>query len=169
MNTLLLRRRVAWIIWRLRLTAGDILSDFSARLLIQKVAYIMKTKELLDMEFNLHIHGPYSSELADIYMELAREGDEVIKRLASQYKPREDEESIVQLIMEYIGNYNNIEHGLKVLETATTIYDIYDYNKPKYTIKDAIEHAAWLKPWIEDGDYINEALKLLKTLGLLKN
>lgn len=71
MNTLLLRRRVAWIIWRLRLTAGDILSDFSARLLIQKVAYIMKTKELLDMEFNLHIHGPYSSELADIYMELA--------------------------------------------------------------------------------------------------
>ncbi len=74
MDTLLLRRRVAWIIWSLGLTAGDILNDFDARLLLQKVAYIMKSKELLDMEFNLHIHGPYSPKLADIYMELAREG-----------------------------------------------------------------------------------------------
>ncbi len=156
---------IAWIIRELGFSSSDLLNNTSIRLLIQKVAYIMRAKGLIKLDYMLHIQGPYSSQLASIYMSLAMDGNENILSLAERYKPSEEEEFIMSTIKNILSKHG-LDEGGKILEVATTIFDIYEYNKPEYNMKKAIEHTVWLKPWAEK--YIEEAIKLLRELGLIK-
>lgn len=69
----------------LGILAPNLFENFDSRLRIQKVIYLLKVAGYpFEYDFRLYIRGPYSTELADDYMELARRGDQEIESLANE-------------------------------------------------------------------------------------
>lgn len=146
---------VAKIIKALGMSADSILRDFGARLRIQKVAYLIQAMGLagLNYDFNMYYRGPYSKDLADDYMRLAKLGDYAIETLAEKASfdvPRP-----------------LVDADTETLEAASTIYMIYEDYQKYYGagLNDALKHFRWLKPELTHKE--KEALALLKQLKLI--
>jgi uncharacterized protein YwgA len=154
----------ALIINTLGIKAGTLLSDgddgIDARVRVQKVAYLIKRLGYdVGFEFDLYYHGPYSSELARVIEGLAMLGGRYISELAedcggSNYNTIK---SIIELLNQY---------PTDVLEVASTIRSILDAPDYRGDLNGAIDHVKFLKPWVDDNT-INNALSLLRSLGLL--
>ncbi len=154
----------ALIINTLGIKAGTLLSDgddgIDARVRVQKVAYLIKRLGYdIGFEFDLYYHGPYSSELARVIEGLAMLGSRYISELAedcggSNYNTIK---SIIELLNQY---------PTDVLEVASTIRSLLDAPDYRGDLNGVIDHVKFLKPWVDDNT-INNALNLLRSLGLL--
>ncbi len=160
--------RLAFIMRRIGATPQLILSDgddgLEARVRIQKIVYFLKQLGFgFDYEFDQYYHGPYSRALSNDYYTLAALGEGVINELAELcVKAHECTEEMGNVI----DNLN--KWGVEVLEVASLIHDLYTDEESDYRgdLDGAIDTVKFLKPWVND-DIINEALGLLRSLGLL--
>jgi uncharacterized protein YwgA len=161
--------KLAFVIKATGTTAERILSDgddgLEARVRVQKIAYFLKQLGFgFDYEFDQYYHGPYSQDLANDYYTLAGLGDGEINELALLCKKANE---CSEAMGNAIDNLN--KWGTEALEVASLIHDLYTDEKSDYRgdLDGAIDTVKFLKPWVND-DIINEALRLLKSLGLLK-
>jgi hypothetical protein len=160
---------LAFIIRRIGATPQLILSDgddgLEARVRIQKIAYFLEKLGFgFDYDFDMYYHGPYSQDLSNDSYTLAGLGDEEINELAELcLKAHECSEAMGNMI----DNLNR--WGTDALEVASLIHDLYTDEESDYRgdLDGAIDTVKFLKPWVND-DIINEALRLLRSLGLLK-
>jgi uncharacterized protein YwgA len=155
---------VALIINTLGIKANTLLSDgddgIDARVRVQKVAYLIKRLGYdIGFEFDLYYHGPYSSELARVIEGLAMLGNRYISELAEDCGG-----SNYNTIKSIIGQLN--QYPTDVLEVASTIRSILDSPDYRGDLDGTIDHVKFLKPWVDDNT-INNALNLLRSLGLL--
>jgi uncharacterized protein YwgA len=160
--------KLAFIIKATGTTAERILSDgddgLEARVRVQKIVYFLKQLGFgFDYDFDQYYHGPYSQALSNDYYTLAGLGDGEINELALLCeKAHECTEAMGNMI-------NNLNKwNTEALEVASLIHDLYTDEKSDYRgdLDGAIDHVKFLKPWVND-DIINEALRLLRSLGLL--
>ena len=151
-------KNVAYVIYRLGIRAQDLLDPgdrgFETRVLVQKAVYFLQRLGLMrGYVFDLYLHGPYSTQLADDYMWLARKGDEYISRVAEECAECQKLDGL----LEYLG-----EIDLRTLEVAATLAELA-------AVKGNLEEAKGLtrriKPWVDDEDIV-AALQVLKDLGL---
>ncbi|MGC8584355.1 MAG: hypothetical protein ACP5MH_11620 [Thermoproteus sp.] len=151
-------KNVAYVIYRMGIRAQDLLDPgdrgFETRLLVQKVVYFLQRLGLTrGYYFDLYLHGPYSTQLADDYMWLARKGDEYISRAAEECAECQK----LDRWLEYLGKID-----LRTLEVAATLAELA-------AVKGDLEEAEGLtrriKPWVDDED-IAAALQVLRDLGL---
>ena len=159
---------LAFVIRRIGATPQLILSDgddgLEARVRVQKIAYFLKQLGFgFDYDFDQYYHGPYSKALSEDCTTLAVLGEGVINELAELcVKAHECTEAMGNMI-------NNLNKwNTEALEVASLIHDLYTDEKSDYRgdLDGAIDTAKFLKPWVND-DIINEALRLLRSLGLL--
>lgn len=117
------------------------ISSFEKRKKIQKLVYLLKLKKdlarYLPFEFNIYFAGPYSTELADVYYSIDREGVEPAKVVV-------DEDALEYA--KYIGGLSHNE--LELIATLVELirrFKTRDVNglawlvkgiKPKFTKKD---------------------------------
>jgi len=154
----------ALIINTLGIRAGTLLSDgddgIDARVRVQKVAYLIKRLGYdVGFEFDLYYHGPYSSELARVIEGLAMLGGRYISELAEDCGG-----SNYNTIKSIIGQLS--QYPTDVLEVASTIRSLLDAPDYRGDLNGVIDHVKFLKPWVDDNT-INNALNLLRSLGLL--
>ncbi len=128
------------------------ISSFRRRKRIQKLVYLLKLKKelanYLPFEYNMYFHGPYSSELADTYYNIDRDGVEPINievdRSSMEYS-------------KYIDKLSDRE-----LELVTTLIELIR----RYKTYD-VEELTWLlkgiKPWYTRKD-VEESLKIIEIL-----
>jgi uncharacterized protein YwgA len=161
--------RLAFVVRRIGATPQLILSDgddgLEARVRIQKIAYFLKQLGFgFDYDFDLYYHGPYSQALSNDYYTLAGLGEDVINGLAELC---EKARVCTEAMGGMIDNLN--KWGVEVLEVASLIHDLYTDEKSDYRgdLDGVIDTVKFLKPWVKD-DHIEEALRLLRSLGLLK-
>ena len=160
--------RLAFVVRRIGATPQLILSDgddgLEARVRIQKIAYFLKQLGFgFDYDFDQYYHGPYSQALANDYYTLAVLGEDEINELALLCEKANE---CTEAMGNMIDNLN--KWGTEALEVASLIHDLYTDEKSDYRgdLDGAIDHVKFLKPWVND-DIINEALRLLRSLGLL--
>jgi Uncharacterized conserved protein len=160
--------KLAFVIRRVSTTAGEILSTgddgLNARVRIQKTIYFLEKLGFgFDYNFDQYYHGPYSQALAEDYYTLAGLGEGVISELAELCeKAHECTEAMGSIIT----NLNR--WSVEALEVASLIHDLYTDEDSEYKgdLNSAIDTVKHLKPWVRDS-HINEALRLLRSLGLL--
>ncbi len=154
---------VAWIIRVAGIRSKDIESDLATRVKIQKLVFLMShfIQELKGFRFNLYIYGPYSPDLAEVYYELARNGDNAIEALASKYKPLKEIENIL---------YNLSRLDNEILELMATAYDIYlSHRNIKLIDLDEdflVRRTKIVKPWASTIT-IRNAIRKLKELHII--
>ncbi|AET34200.1 hypothetical protein [Pyrobaculum ferrireducens] len=149
---------VSYTIWALGITAAELLDEgdlgFETRVAVQKVVYFLQRLGLVKgYVFGPYLHGPYSRELADDYMWLARKGDKFIEELAAQCRCQELEKWV-----NYLG-----EVDIRTLATASTLDWLLQFKKD---LEAARRHLKLIKPWITDED-VSAAETVLRDLGLL--
>jgi len=144
---------LAWVMVRLGVT-DNVESSFPARLRVQKAVYLLQALGFpTGYEFSMYIRGPYSPELANDYMELAKKG------LVHEYaKYAEVEEEKWGPIVDKL-----TAEDVLVLEVAATLYDLLDAGWP---LEEAKERVMELKPYATER-LIDAGTRLLKELGLM--
>jgi len=145
---------LAWVMVRLGVT-DNVENNFRARLRLQKTIYLLQALGFpTGYEFSMYIRGPYSPELANDYMELARKG---LVHEYAKYAEVEEERwgpIVDKLAME----------DVLVLEVAATLYDLLDAGWP---LEEAKERVMELKPYATER-LVEAGTRLLKELGLLQ-
>ncbi|MFP3194279.1 MAG: hypothetical protein RXR11_03160 [Caldivirga sp.] len=159
--------QLAFVIKELGIRASEVLSDgddgIEARVRIQKVVYFLKRLGFdLGYEFDLYYHGPYSSALADDYYLLAERGDEEINGLATLCERSKVCSDEMGRLINELNKWDTT-----ALEVAATIANLLKSPDYRDDLNGTIDHVKFLKPWINDDD-IKKALRLLKSLGMLK-
>lgn len=131
--------------------------DFDVRFKIQK--YVLLSKALgidFGYNYNLYVHGPYSSQLADDYYAI---GEAYIQSDPSQYLP----------IIEKLSNLVNGKDE-NWLELAGTLFSLYStYVKgglAKGNNEAIILHATKIKSWASFG-YAKQVYKELEAHGFI--
>jgi len=122
---------------------------------VQRAVYLLQALGFpTGYEFSMYIRGPYSPELANDYMELAREG---LVREYAKYAEVEEERwgPIVGMLA---------TEDVLVLEVAATLYDLLDAGWP---LEEAKERVMELKPYAAER-LVEADTRLLKELGLCK-
>ena len=144
---------LAWVLVRLGV-AGELERSFRARLKAQKAVYLLQALGFpTDYGFNIYLRGPYSRELADDYMALAREG------LVEEYaRYAEVDEARWGPVVDRLA----AEDAL-VLEVAATLLDLIREGWP---LEEARARVAELKPYVT-GRLLGAGERLLRELGLL--
>jgi len=144
---------LAWVMARLGVVEG-VESSFRARLRVQKAVYLLQALGFpTGYRFSMYIRGPYSPELANDYMELAREG------LVHEYaKYAEVDKERWGPIVDKLA----VEDVL-VLEVAATLYDLLAAG---WSLEEAKERLMELKPYVTER-LVEAGTRLLKELGLL--
>jgi uncharacterized protein YwgA len=160
--------RLAFVVRRIGATPQLILSDgddgLEVRVKIQKIAYFLKQLGFgLDYDFDQYYHGPYSQALSNDYYTLAVLGEGVINELAELCEKANECSEAMGNMIDNLNKWNT-----EALEVASLIHDLYTDEKSDYRgdLDGAIDTAKFLKPWVKD-DHIEEALRLLRSLGLL--
>jgi len=161
--------KLAFIIKATSTTAERILSDgddgLEARVRVQKIVYFLKQLGFgFDYEFDQYYHGPYSQDLSEDCTTLAVLGEGVINELALLCEKAHECTEAMDNMINNLNKWNT-----EALEVASLIHDLYTDEKSDYRgdLDGAIDTVKFLKPWVND-DIINEALRLLRSLGLLK-
>ena len=120
------------------------ISSFEKRKKIQKLVYLLKLKRdlarYLPFEFNMYFAGPYSTELADIYYSIDREGvkpaNVVVDEDALEYARYIDELSHNEL--ELIATLIELIRRFKTRDVDELTWLVKGI-KPKFTKRDVEE------------------------------
>jgi len=160
---------LAFIIRRIGVKAEEILSDgddgLDARVRVQKIVYFLGQLGFgVDYDFDLYYHGPYSQALSNDYYTLAGLGDGVISELAELCERAGVCTGEMGSIIDGLNRW-----GVEVLEVASTIHRLLTHASDYWSdLNGVIDHVMWLKPWVRE-DHISEALRLLRSLGLMSD
>ncbi|MDF2737053.1 MAG: hypothetical protein K0S93_909 [Nitrososphaeraceae archaeon] len=133
---------------------GDSDEHFNNRLKIQKYVYLAKYFGLdLGYDFDMYLHGPYSSRLTSSYYNVARNTtnlNSITGNLDNTFRERE--------FFDYIGNKDK-----EWLEVASTLLELSNHYSDKECL---IEKTLNAKPHIEK-DKVNEIVRELEKSNLL--
>lgn len=132
----------------------NIEEEFEKRFRLQKYVYLAKFFGIdLGYSYNLYMHGPYSSDLADDYYELSRWGV-----LPSSEESLLTKGFRIDEFIEFVKNRDD-----EWLEAATTLLDVWHANKEiGMDIDRLIEHVSSIKPHIKTSKIEAIAKELLK-------
>ncbi|MEM2219749.1 MAG: hypothetical protein QXU50_06520 [Candidatus Korarchaeum sp.] len=149
---------LSFVLKELRIPAANLLENFDSRLRIQKVIYLLKTAGYpFEYDFKLYMRGPYSTELADDYMELARRGDQEIENLANEVSDDD-----LRRTLEVLRGIDN-----ETLEVASSLHLlILEYRR--WGIEEMsriVDHLKSIKTWVSD-EHVAKGLEILKVLGV---
>lgn len=112
--------------WNIRLDDPSYKSNFSSRIILQKLSYICQKMGLeTNYSFNFYIHGPYSISLTNDYYHYHNN----VPKMSTTYEPNNNEIKIFKKIEEFLFSHSvYCKKPIDLLEAATTIMYINEKN-----------------------------------------
>ena len=122
-------------------------NSWNDRVAVQKLVYLIQygLKDDLRYPFNLYVHGPYSSQLAD---DLYKLGD-TEKATITRYKSKEMDEKFERFV-ELLGNNKKNANWLELVATM-----VYLHRTQKVNESQVLEKVKKLKPYFSKKNYSN--------------
>ncbi len=146
--------------WNISLKDPSYDSNFKSRKILQKLTYICQSLGVdMNYYFDLYIHGPYCTTLANDYYEYHNN----VPKKSTTYKPNEPESEIFNRIKNIVfSNPSYQKNSVEFLEAIATIIFLKKTD-PNMLDDDLFEKTKENKPYISD-KIIIIAINIVKQL-----